>query len=168
MARGVLSVRIGLNASGMRSGETRFPTLAGRKTGVLWNRLGRGKGNEGGLMTKRGKFVFMLLVLALVGFGVYGWLNQPAAPAFPTGEPSAVEPAEEGPSFRHVDSGLAPKPGAAQPYRTIRGRVGMVFQNPDDQVFAATVFDDVRFGKDRVKIFRGPMTIRMTPSIPRR
>lgn len=33
--------------------------------------------------------------------------------------------------------------------RTIRGRVGMVFQNPDDQVFAATVFDDVRFGPEQ-------------------
>lgn len=28
----------------------------------------------------------------------------------------------------------------------IRGRVGMVFQNPDDQLFSTTVFDDVAFG----------------------
>jgi len=33
--------------------------------------------------------------------------------------------------------------------RTIRGRVGMVFQNPDDQVFAATVLEDVRFGPEQ-------------------
>jgi len=29
---------------------------------------------------------------------------------------------------------------------TIRARVGMVFQNPDDQLFSPTVFDDVAFG----------------------
>lgn len=28
----------------------------------------------------------------------------------------------------------------------IRGQVGMVFQNPDDQLFSPTVFDDVAFG----------------------
>jgi cobalt transport protein ATP-binding subunit len=28
----------------------------------------------------------------------------------------------------------------------IRSRVGLVFQNPDDQLFSATVFDDVAFG----------------------
>lgn len=30
--------------------------------------------------------------------------------------------------------------------RKIRGRVGLVFQNPDDQLFMSTVFDDVAFG----------------------
>ncbi|HUF39235.1 MAG TPA: ABC transporter ATP-binding protein [Anaerolineales bacterium] len=30
--------------------------------------------------------------------------------------------------------------------RRIRGRLGMVFQNPDDQLFSPTVFDDVAFG----------------------
>ncbi len=29
---------------------------------------------------------------------------------------------------------------------TIRGRVGLVFQNPDDQLFSPTVFEDVAFG----------------------
>jgi cobalt/nickel transport system ATP-binding protein len=29
---------------------------------------------------------------------------------------------------------------------TIRARVGLVFQNPDDQLFSPTVFDDVAFG----------------------
>lgn len=28
----------------------------------------------------------------------------------------------------------------------VRGRVGLVFQNPDDQLFSPTVFDDVAFG----------------------
>ncbi len=30
--------------------------------------------------------------------------------------------------------------------RAIRARVGLVFQNPDDQLFSTTVFDDVAFG----------------------
>ena len=30
--------------------------------------------------------------------------------------------------------------------RWIRSKVGLVFQNPDDQLFSATVFDDVAFG----------------------
>jgi cobalt/nickel transport system ATP-binding protein len=30
--------------------------------------------------------------------------------------------------------------------RWLRGRVGLVFQNPDDQLFSPTVFDDVAFG----------------------
>ncbi|MEJ2747612.1 MAG: ABC transporter ATP-binding protein [Anaerolineae bacterium] len=31
-------------------------------------------------------------------------------------------------------------------YPVIRSKVGMVFQNPDDQLFSPTVFDDVAFG----------------------
>jgi cobalt/nickel transport system ATP-binding protein len=30
--------------------------------------------------------------------------------------------------------------------RWVRGKVGLVFQNPDDQLFSPTVFDDVAFG----------------------
>ena len=30
--------------------------------------------------------------------------------------------------------------------RWVRGKVGLVFQNPDDQLFSSTVFDDVAFG----------------------
>ncbi len=30
--------------------------------------------------------------------------------------------------------------------RAVRARVGLVFQNPDDQLFSTTVFDDVAFG----------------------
>ena len=30
--------------------------------------------------------------------------------------------------------------------RWVRSRVGLVFQNPDDQLFSPTVFDDVAFG----------------------
>ncbi len=30
--------------------------------------------------------------------------------------------------------------------RWVRGKVGLIFQNPDDQLFSSTVFDDVAFG----------------------
>lgn len=70
-----------------------------------------------GLMTKLGKFVFTLVVLALAGFGVYRWMNQPVPTGSPTDGPTVSEPAGEGPSFRYVVPGPAPKLGAAQPFR---------------------------------------------------
>lgn len=72
-------------------------------------------------MTKLGKFVFTLVVLALAAFGVYRWLNNPATTSPATGNPAgetADEPREEeGPSFRYIVPGPAPKLGAAQPFR---------------------------------------------------
>jgi cobalt/nickel transport system ATP-binding protein len=38
------------------------------------------------------------------------------------------------------------EPVADKNLKEIRRRVGLVFQNPDDQLFSATVFDDVAFG----------------------
>jgi cobalt/nickel transport system ATP-binding protein len=35
---------------------------------------------------------------------------------------------------------------SSQAVEAMRGRVGLVFQNPDDQLFCTTVFDDVAFG----------------------
>jgi cobalt/nickel transport system ATP-binding protein len=35
---------------------------------------------------------------------------------------------------------------SAKAVEALRGRVGLVFQNPDDQLFCTTVFDDVAFG----------------------
>jgi cobalt/nickel transport system ATP-binding protein len=35
---------------------------------------------------------------------------------------------------------------SARAVEAVRGRVGLVFQNPDDQLFCTTVFDDVAFG----------------------
>ena len=35
---------------------------------------------------------------------------------------------------------------SATAVEAVRGRVGLVFQNPDDQLFCTTVFDDVAFG----------------------
>ncbi len=40
-------------------------------------------------------------------------------------------------------AGLAP---AGKALRTVRAKVGLVFQDPDDQLFSPTVFDDVAFG----------------------
>jgi NitT/TauT family transport system substrate-binding protein len=72
-------------------------------------------------MTKLGKFVFTLVVLALAAFGVYRWLNNPATTSPATGNPAgetADEPREEEvPSFRYIVPGPAPKLGAAQPFR---------------------------------------------------
>lgn len=55
----------------------------------------------------------------------------------------------------HLNGTLRPASGAivvdglpvtAQNLRQIRARVGLVFQDPDDQLFSPTVFDDVAFG----------------------
>ncbi len=70
-------------------------------------------------MTKLGKVVFTLLVLALAGFGIYRWLNRApsvtdgpgAAAVTPAGEPGVAD------SFDFVVAGPAPKLGAAQPFR---------------------------------------------------
>lgn len=41
---------------------------------------------------------------------------------------------------------VAGEPITDQTIRRVRARVGMVFQDPDDQLFSPTVFDDVAFG----------------------
>lgn len=41
---------------------------------------------------------------------------------------------------------IAGLPVVKEHYPIIRSKVGMVFQNPDDQLFSPTVFDDVAFG----------------------
>ena len=41
---------------------------------------------------------------------------------------------------------IAGLPVVKEHFPVIRGKVGMVFQNPDDQLFSPTVFDDVAFG----------------------
>ena len=41
---------------------------------------------------------------------------------------------------------LMGKPVSDKNLRWVRSRVGLVFQNPDDQLFSPTVFDDVAFG----------------------
>lgn len=55
----------------------------------------------------------------------------------------------------HVNGVLMPQAGSvtvdgiqlnAETVRDIRSRVGLVFQDPDDQLFMASVFDDVAFG----------------------
>lgn len=41
---------------------------------------------------------------------------------------------------------VAGLPVVKEHFPVIRGKVGMVFQNPDDQLFSPTVFEDVAFG----------------------
>lgn len=43
-------------------------------------------------------------------------------------------------------------------FKKIRERVGIVFQNPDDQLFCATVFDDVAFGPRNQGLNSGEVT----------
>lgn len=46
----------------------------------------------------------------------------------------------------HSEIAVAGLPLVAANLGAIRGKLGMVFQNPDDQLFSPTVFDDVAFG----------------------
>lgn len=73
-------------------------------------------------------------------------------------------------TFFHCLSGVLPippgrvqladlDPGVAEQRRRLPQRVGIVFQNSDDQIFNATVFDDVAFG---------PLNLGLTPDEVRR
>ena len=44
--------------------------------------------------------------------------------------------------------------------RVIRGKVGLVFQNPDDQLFSPTVFEDVAFGPLHMGLSEGEVRTR--------
>ena len=47
---------------------------------------------------------------------------------------------------KHAPVRVAGLPLTKEHLPVIRGRVGLVFQNPDDQLFSPTVFEDVAFG----------------------
>ncbi len=47
----------------------------------------------------------------------------------------------------------------------IRGKVGLVFQNPDDQLFSPTVFDDVAFGPLNMGFPRAEVRRRVTEAL---
>jgi cobalt transport protein ATP-binding subunit len=49
--------------------------------------------------------------------------------------------------------------------RRIRGRLGMVFQNPDDQLFSPTVFDDVAFGPLHMGMPEGEIRARVAEAL---
>lgn len=49
--------------------------------------------------------------------------------------------------------------------KAIRQKVGMVFQNPDDQLFCPTVFEDVAFGPRNLGLERGETERRVTESL---
>jgi len=49
--------------------------------------------------------------------------------------------------------------------REIRRRVGVVFQDPDDQLFSPTVFDDVAFGPINMGLTREEVNIRVNKAL---
>jgi len=49
--------------------------------------------------------------------------------------------------------------------REIRRKVGMVFQNPDDQLFSPTVFDDVAFGPRNLELSETEVESRVNESL---
>lgn len=49
--------------------------------------------------------------------------------------------------------------------KTIRQQVGLVFQNPDDQLFSPTVFDDVAFGPRNLDLAEDEVERRVTDSL---
>lgn len=53
---------------------------------------------------------------------------------------------------RIVVSGI---PISPRTVREVRKKVGIVFQNPDDQLFCPTVYDDVAFGPENMGLSRG-------------
>jgi cobalt transport protein ATP-binding subunit len=48
---------------------------------------------------------------------------------------------------------------------TIRQRVGLVFQDPDDQIFCPTVFEDVAYGPEQMGLSREEITGRVRESL---
>ena len=49
--------------------------------------------------------------------------------------------------------------------KSIRQKVGLVFQNPDDQLFCPTVFDDVAFGARNLNLSEEQVTERVTRAL---
>ncbi|HEX2971282.1 MAG TPA: ABC transporter ATP-binding protein [Tepidisphaeraceae bacterium] len=50
---------------------------------------------------------------------------------------------------------------------TIRQQVGLVFQDPDDQIFCPTVFEDVAYGPEQLGLSREAITGRVRESLGR-
>jgi cobalt/nickel transport system ATP-binding protein len=50
-------------------------------------------------------------------------------------------------------------------FSMIRQRLGMVFQNPDDQLFLTTVYDDVAFGPRNLKLDEAQVEQRVTSAL---
>lgn len=75
-------------------------------------------------MTKLGKVVFTLLVIALTSFGIYRWLNRENPGQNPPATPSSTkEAAPDAAPIEFIVPGPAPKLGAAQPFRMANNTV---------------------------------------------
>ncbi len=60
---------------------------------------------------------------------------------------------------------VAGLPVVKEHFPVIRGKVGMVFQNPDDQLFSPTVFDDVAFGPLHMGLPEGEIRQRVAKAL---
>ncbi len=49
--------------------------------------------------------------------------------------------------------------------KNIRGKVGLIFQNPDDQLFSPTVFDDVAFGPINIGLSKDEVNQRVAQAL---
>jgi cobalt/nickel transport system ATP-binding protein len=61
--------------------------------------------------------------------------------------------------------GMQVRPGDREAIREIRRRVGIVFQDPDDQLFMPTVRDDVAFGPANLGITGAELESRVTAAL---
>jgi cobalt/nickel transport system ATP-binding protein len=57
------------------------------------------------------------------------------------------------------------KPVNEQNLKWIRTKVGLIFQNPDDQLFSPTVFDDVAFGPLNMGLLESEVRARVTRAL---
>lgn len=58
-------------------------------------------------------------------------------------------------------------PLARSSLKQIRGQVGLVFQNPDDQLFCPTLFDDVAFGPRNMRLSEDEVRRRVETALER-
>uniref|UniRef100_A0A7C4LMD3 ABC transporter ATP-binding protein n=1 Tax=Schlesneria paludicola TaxID=360056 RepID=A0A7C4LMD3_9PLAN len=68
-------------------------------------------------------------------------------------------------SAREANVWIAGQPVIAARLRAVRQQVGFVFQDPDDQLFAATVEDDVAFGPRQLGCRRDEVAQRVAASL---
>ena len=57
------------------------------------------------------------------------------------------------------------KPAVAENLREIRRQVGLLFQDPDDQLFCPTVYEDVAFGPEQLGLSRAEIDTRVRDAL---
>ncbi len=69
----------------------------------------------------------------------------------------------DGPSAVRIDG----QPITAENLGQVRRRVGLLFQDPDDQLFCPTVFEDVAFGPEQLGLAGAPLQQRVEETLAR-